>query len=474
MKEKKNIDKIFQQGLENLDLSPSPQVWENIRAELEKKKSERKVIPLWMRLGGVAAGLALLLTVGNLVFNSFQEPLQEITNEHIDNPIENTGNDAIPSFKGDEIVSTDSSESKNHLFENATQNQISTTTSQIKRKSSSSPEAVSADNPSKERGNNTSQIVFENRIPDSNGKDRKSDVAIIEEDNPNDSGHKAIAREDLRNNDKEESETSDKRPSLIDAIAEQNSITTASKKSQTPENRWSVTPNLAPVYYSSFGNGSSIDPEFASNPQKGDVNMSYGVQVSYAINNKLSIRTGLNNVDLSYSTADVLIATGPVSRGLKAVAYGNQSIVVTAVNKNTMPDGLPNGQYGELNLKSTLGDARVIQELNYFEIPLELQYTLIDRKIGLNLIGGVSTLLLGENEISVKSDNFSDVLGPANNLSNVSFATNLGIGLNYRLSKRFRFNLEPTFKYQLNPYTDASVDFRPYYLGVYSGLSIKF
>src|SRR5690554_534597 len=120
------------------------------------------------------------------------------------------------------------------------------------------------------------------------------------------------------------------------------------------------------------------------------------------------------------------------------------------------------------------GDARLIQNINYYEVPLELQYAVLDSRFGLSLIGGVSTLFLGNNEVSVKSNNFNSVLGAANNLSSVSFSTNVGLGLNYKLSKRFVFNVEPMFKYQLNPYTDSSVDFKPYYLGVYSGLSFKF
>jgi len=42
------------------------------------------------------------------------------------------------------------------------------------------------------------------------------------------------------------------------------------------------------------------------------------------------------------------------------------------------------------------------------------------------------------------------------------------------MSSKFRLNVEPMFKYQLNPYTDSSVSFKPYYLGVYTGLSFKF
>ena len=203
------------------------------------------------------------------------------------------------------------------------------------------------------------------------------------------------------------------------------------------------------------------------------MNISYGVQVSYAVNKRLSVRTGLNNVDLSYSTSDIYIASGPVAMGLRGVDYGGSQNVVTAINRPSL-NNLPSNDFGSLHLKSTSGDARLIQNINYYEVPVELQYAVIDSRFGVNLIGGVSTLFLGNNEISVKADNFSSVLGAANNLSSVSFSTNVGLGLNYKLSKKFIVNVEPMFKYQINPYSDSSVDFKPYYLGVYSGLSFKF
>ena len=81
---------------------------------------------------------------------------------------------------------------------------------------------------------------------------------------------------------------------------------------------------------------------------------------------------------------------------------------------------------------------------------------------------------MDDNEVSVKDGEFRDVLGPANNLNSVSFTTNVGVGFDYKINKRLKFNVEPMFKYQLNPYSDSSVDFKPYYIGIYSGLSFKF
>src|SRR5690606_29083021 len=274
----------------------------------------------------------------------------------------------------------------------------------------------------------------------------------------------------------EVAEDSKNKKSIFDAIAEKNEETVIAEKTkkEKPEHRWNVAPNVAPIYYSSLGNGSSIDRNFPDNPQKGDVNMSYGVQVSYALNNRLSVRAGVNNVDLSYSTSGIEVGTGPVAYALNSVDYGGRQIVTTVVDKGSFATAAPSNGFGDVQPKSTQGDARLIQNINYYEVPVELKYAVLDSKLGVNVIGGVSTLFLGSNEISVKADNFNTVLGDSNNLSSVSFSTNVGLGLDYKLSKKFTFNIEPMFKYQLNPYTDSSVSFKPYYLGVYSGLSFKF
>ena len=70
MKDKKHIDELFKDRFKNFEVSPSPEVWGSIQTSLEKRKKDRKLIPLWWKMGGVAALLALLFTIGNSVFNN--------------------------------------------------------------------------------------------------------------------------------------------------------------------------------------------------------------------------------------------------------------------------------------------------------------------------------------------------------------------------------------------------------------------
>ena len=69
---------------------------------------------------------------------------------------------------------------------------------------------------------------------------------------------------------------------------------------------------------------------------------------------------------------------------------------------------------------------------------------------------------------------FETHIGEANNINQISYSTNIGLGFNYNISKSFNFNFEPTFKYQLNAFSNDSGNFKPYIIGVYTGFSFKF
>jgi hypothetical protein len=133
------------------------------------------------------------------------------------------------------------------------------------------------------------------------------------------------------------------------------------------------------------------------------------------------------------------------------------------ISQNSVPEAINTLQTGSLE-----------QRFGFIEIPLEVEYRVIDKKLGVNLSGGFSTLLLNENEISADINGQSTLIGEANNFNNTSFSANFGVGVDYRLSEKININLEPKFKYQLNTFNNTSGDFKPFFIGVYTGLSFKF
>ncbi|RFN59097.1 porin family protein [Marixanthomonas ophiurae] len=503
MKNKKHIDELFKERFKNHETTPPPHVWDNIQAELQEKKKDRKVIPLWWKLGGVAALLALLFTIGNSVFNN-EETNNKVVTEEKTAPIPtDSETKAEETIYNDSQVASETGEKSTEKTIDDDQKQHSDT-NKASNNSLNSEEnnksAVAVENTpegkiknpvhkttSEKEDNRAKQrnVITENDVTAIASETKNSDSKEVSEKNNSEKTNDLIRKESsiseeinsetaISETEKEIKKETEKK-SIFDEIEDTKKAEEAVATTNKPQNRWDVAPNVAPVYYSSLNGGSSIDPVFADNSQSGDVNISYGVQVAYNITDRLSIRSGVNNVNLGYATGGVDIGTGPVAFGLSTINYnGNENIIIPA-DKGALNMATPGGDgFGTITPKSTGGSAQIIQDISYYEVPLELKYALLNNRFGINMIGGVSTLFLGNNEISVKDGNFRSVLGEANNLNSLSFTTNVGVGFDYKISKRLKFNVEPMFKYQLNPYTDSSVGFKPYYIGLYSGLSFKF
>ncbi|HEX9600193.1 MAG TPA: hypothetical protein VF985_01760, partial [Mariniflexile sp.] len=115
------------------------------------------------------------------------------------------------------------------------------------------------------------------------------------------------------------------------------------------------------------------------------------------------------------------------------------------------------------------------QALGYIEVPLEIQYALVNNKLGINVIGGFSSFFLSDNKIFSETEGGTRTfLGEASNINKVSYSANFGVGFNYRVSKKIDLNLEPMFKYQINTFNNTSGNFTPFFIGVYTGFAIKF
>jgi hypothetical protein len=195
--------------------------------------------------------------------------------------------------------------------------------------------------------------------------------------------------------------------------------------------------------------------------------------VSYAINDKLTVRSGLSKIDLSYNTKDAILYTGAQSSILQSPNFNEKADVVRVESAVRASSASPIANSAEIpDINSSEG--YVNQSLAYFEVPMEVAYALVENKVGVQLIGGLSTLFLNDNTLTFNDDAFRTSLPESVNLNEVSFSTNVGLGLDYKFTDDIKFNLQPMFKYQLNAYKNNVSDFKPYYLGLYTGFSIKF
>lgn len=240
--------------------------------------------------------------------------------------------------------------------------------------------------------------------------------------------------------------------------------------------RWEIASTVAPIYAGSTAGGSPIDTTFAGNSKSYDTQLSYGLAVEYALSKKFKLRAGVNKVSMSYNTNDVaLYATmdGNTLPNLDSPAPNNSlGFGKTAARGVTTSRSAAVTETG--NLETDKFQGRINQKMGYIEVPLELSYAVLDHKFGIDVIAGVSTLFLDDNRVMLYADGFRTDLGKANNLNATHFSSNLGVGFRYAFWNSFEANFQPTFKYQINTFSGNDGNFKPFFFGLYSGLSFRF
>lgn len=512
MSDKKHIDRLFQEGFKDFEATPKDAVWKNIEAQLNQDNKKRRVIPIWWRYAGIAALLALLLTLGFNYFGSEKPSNNKVVNTDTNN--ENTNSSKNNTNKTENNVSTIIANSNTNIeVENTAKTKPETTSSEKTVIANAAKNASNSSVTTKSHITSTQNLVS-NKNKTANGLSyttkstnnknegssvNKSKLNSVLKNNNNIAEEKGVnslfldkekAKTTLeasnksnqtiaKTNNIEATENQEKNGLTIEEALENN--IDLNEEEENSQNRWSVTPNAAPVYFNTMGSGSSIDPQFNGNSKTGNINMSYGVSASYALNKKLTIRSGVNRVNLGYNTNDVVVFQSVSS--VNNSSLENVSAITNNSNSDFSSDVISTSSVTVESAKAAAlipnsfetSNASINQSLGFIEVPLELQYALLNRKFGINLIGGFSSLFLNNNEIFSEAENGDQtLLGEANNVNDFSYSANLGLGLNYKMTNSINFNLEPMFKYQINTFKNTSGNFTPFFIGVYTGFAIKF
>ncbi|TDN87368.1 hypothetical protein DET49_11258 [Salegentibacter sp. 24] len=486
MKDRKNIDRLYQEKFRDFTPEPRPELWNNIAEKLQEKDRKKPfIVPFWFRVGGVAAVLAIILGGYFFTENNFPNTqvvfeIKESAKPHITFP-EIKNNEQF--IKASKILRNFNEEIYSSPQDTKASSTNNTTAIALGNTNSKSEKNV-ADSAKKEitgRQNNINsgeQYSSIDKVDHQNSEKEK----IQHQDfinSKNKQKFKAIAK-NKTDKFKEENQLSIK-DSL--EVAEQLAQIRAEKNREKDENfiteaskkNLSLSTFAAPVFYDNMGSGSAIAPQFAGNSTSSQVSMAYGLNLAYAISDKIKIRSGISKVGMSYNVEGIVFTASINPDNISSINYESDRNTVQL--DNAAPSGLPmdsdplNNSAFTSNTTSLPG--AINQQFGFIEIPLEIEYSLIDKKIGLNLIAGGSSLFLDENSIQVNTNNQNTRIGEANNINKVSFSTNIGVGLDYKLTDSFQLNLEPIFKYQLDTFRDAP-GVKPFYFGLYSGISFNF
>jgi hypothetical protein len=281
--------------------------------------------------------------------------------------------------------------------------------------------------------------------------------------------------------------------SIDQQIMEQNKQMVTAQNKSKEKVHWLVGAQVSPEYNVSKGSQSKVYASNMLNASSNSVDLGGGISVEYKKGKRWSLQSGVYYSGLGQSSGNTSSSgrgNGDLYAGL-ASGYLNTPVNIDAVTNrvsmnskagvielSNIPSGIVVGTNLEdktMNSAVVVSNTRFIQDFEYIEIPLYLRYTLIDSRFDVVMLGGLSSNLLVGNQTFVEEGSGKTLVGKTQDMEVMNYSGTLGLGFKYGLSKRISLNVEPRVKYFLNSLnSNSSVTYKPYTIGVFTGLSYEF
>ena len=214
---------------------------------------------------------------------------------------------------------------------------------------------------------------------------------------------------------------------------------------------------------------------------------STGVTVGYKISDRLTIQSGIGMASIGQTISDVNVYAGlsdfyavkssylySVETASGTILAGNTDLYLTD-SRDRVGTLVQGNMADPSKYELTQVGSEIQQVFRYLEMPVVLRYKVIDRKLGLNLSGGVAYGLLVDNAAYTGEGSGLIRVGHTEGINLHNISSQLGLGMEYDLSRKITFNLEPVFRYYMTPLSDISGSlYKPYSVGFWSGFSFKF
>jgi opacity protein-like surface antigen len=215
---------------------------------------------------------------------------------------------------------------------------------------------------------------------------------------------------------------------------------------------------ISPTFYGYFSKESVLDKDLDSLSKKSETTFAYGFGLTYDLTKRLSIRIGYRKINIRYLTKNAPLGINiPEADTFSGIIYNpevsNTSIYLASDGSETMD---------------------ITQKISYTEIPLEVKYNFLTKKLGLKSSFGFSYLMLNENKISIWtfSSHYTQDIGKTRNLTPTSVSVNFGLEVDYPILKDLKIFVEPMLNYQMKAFSEGN--YKPYIFGIHTGLRYGF
>lgn len=469
----KNIDNLFRDKLKDLEKAPPAYLLGNILSGAAAARRRRRI--LYWRVASVAAGLLLAFVAGWQISQlSQQEAQPQVVVSH------EASSKGTPDTK-DSLGSTAefSAQSTTEKEETVSVEKKETSLAASPRENlqMASSAAISKKQPSPIEAMELPEDEFAVSLPVKTVKQLEN-------------------RSEKYTNDlhlkKERNRTSEREIQSIDQqIMAQNEQQLRAQMESRKKNQWLIGANVSPAV---SVNRSSHSDQYASNmlnsSNTSPIDLGAGLSVEYKAGKRWSVQSGIYYTGLEQSSGNIASTSrsgyafadigaeyfnAPVNMDVGKMQMNSVAGVIEFKN---VPGGVVVGNsIEEKSLSSAVlvTDAKFIQNFQFVEIPLYLRYTVLDARFDVELMGGLSSNVLVGNNTFMDSSSGKSNVGRTQDMQDISYSGALGLGLKYGLSKRVFLNLEPRVKYYLNSLNNnPQVEYKPYTIGVFTGISYSF
>lgn len=470
MNDKINIDKTIREKLEDFSVAPPSHVWDNIQGQMAvQQRKKRLAYVSWI----AAAAVVVFAFIAGWVLN---ERADAIVPETVEQP-------KVQPLK-EENKTTD----KTTIIESANENDllVETNSKNISFDDTNSKMGVSSlSSSSKNIGENLFVASVERISYDTLESLEaifmleRSDVSFVE-------------------NKQQPSELG---LSTYDEMLIAENIKT-SKKQENTENGWKIGTLISPGY---AAHSSSHSEQYAQNMtysgSDGSANVGAGFSVQYKTNKRLRIESGVyysqngqssnnsgtelfgfnSNTDYMVAAPEVIADAAPGFSNTVLLSGNGIAMNSTAgvINMRSAPKGAMVATSAEsVNAKNTntlTTSGEFSQVFQFVEVPLYLRYNVLDKKFGVEIMGGINAGMVVGNNAFIDNEYGKQNIGSTDDISTMNLSGTIGVGMNYALGKHFSLALEPRLNYFLNSInSNPDVDYRPYRVGVFTGIYYEF
>lgn len=467
MKENLHTDKFFREKLDGFSVQPPPHIWDNVKEQLVAQQRKKRIAYIgWIS----AAAVVVLAFIAGWYFNSNTEapnPLsagqQNIQTESEISREENTlENDKILSA---EFIQNQQSENINIQKESAISENKKVLSANLKMENVD--EKIPMESTYQRRKMQmlkSIDVLFENVQPE---------MFLVEI---------SVPKKEYGLNELDKFTIAENTKSI--------SVTNSAV------NGWKMGLHLSPGYSSHVANHSanySQNVNYSS--ENGNGNVGGGFSVQYKTSKKWSVESGVyysqngqksvNSFEYFSLGQNAGFASAVVEKSMfgNAVNLSNGNIIMNSTAGVIEMGATPEGSeiISELDAfnpefsNSLVSDGEFSQVFDFIEIPLYLRYKVVDAKFGIEVMGGVNAGVIVGNNAYIDNSYGLQNIGKTRDISTINLSGAVGVGINYALGKHISMAVEPRLNYYFSSInSNPEVDFRPYRIGVFTGLYYEF